>query len=463
MRRLVLLFHTQAFVLGFLPLTVCLYYLLAWSVRAREWLLIFASAIFYAWWDPRLLPLLIAEVGIAWLVAELHFMTGKRWLLYAGVAFHVAVLAVFKYLDFLGSLISAMTGQALPPSGIILPIGISFFTFQIISYLVDVGRGVTPRYGLRSFSVVIFLFPHLIAGPIVRHAELVPQLAADPRRPGMSQRICQGLILFIVGMATKVLIADRLAIHADAVFMRAPTAAPGFADGWAGAAAFALQIYFDFAAYSEMAIGLALVLGLHFPLNFDMPYRATNLRDFWRRWHMSLSRFLRDYLYVPLGGSRHGFSRFALATLVTMSVCGLWHGAGLPFVIWGGVHGLGLVACRAWQERGPTLPDAVGWLATFTFAVAAFVPFRAPDLATTKAMLAGMSGFAGPGSIPEWRQLIPLAIALGLALLPWNNVKIIQHWWTPAPGLAVLASAIAFWLVLEVGRGQPSNFIYFQF
>jgi D-alanyl-lipoteichoic acid acyltransferase DltB (MBOAT superfamily) len=260
-----------------------------------------------------------------------------------------------------------------------------------------------------------------------------------------------------------VLLADRLAPNVDAVFAAAPKATPTLADAWAAALGFAMQIYFDFAAYSEMAIGLALIFGLSFPLNFSVPYRATSLRDFWRRWHMSLSRFLRDYLYVPLGGSREGFGRFMLATLVTMGLCGLWHGAGWPFVIWGLVHGAGLIVCRAWQGTGIALWTPFAWLLTFLFAVAAFVVFRAPDLATASSVLAGMVGSGGLGSPPPLAVSSLILVAVALALAPAPNPVLVERFLKPSPALAVLTALAAVWAVLEVGRGQPASFIYFQF
>lgn len=297
----------------------------------------------------------------------------------------------------------------------------------------------------------------------MRHVELVPQFDASPLRDGLAERLVRGLTLFLVGFLTKVLVADKLAPFVDEIFAVSASATPPLTQAWAGALGFALQIYFDFAAYSEMAMGLALMLGLSFPMNFNMPYRATSLQDFWRRWHMSLSRFLRDYLYIPLGGSRHGFGRFALATMTTMGLCGLWHGAGWPFVIWGLVHGAGLVICRAWTQNGVPLPAALAWLLTFLFAVIAFVPFRAPDLATTLHMLSGLTGSAGLGTLPPSRSLVLIGIAFILALLPRSNPDLVERFLRPYPAVAVASAALAFWGILEVGRGQPASFIYFQF
>lgn len=458
-----MLFHSQAFVLLFLPAFLATYYSSAGNTCLREWIVIGASAIFYAWWDVRFLPLLIGQVAIGWMISQAYFNTRRRWLLGFGVALNLLALALFKYLDFLTGIVGSILGRELPPAGIVLPIGISFFTFQIASYLIDVQRGEAPRYPFRRFALFIMLFPHLIAGPIVRHNEIIPQFDADPRRDGLAERLVRGVTLFAIGFLMKVVIADGLAPHADRIFAAAGTAPQPFLAAWFGALAFALQIFFDFAAYSEMAMGLAMMMGLTFPMNFAMPYRATSLRDFWRRWHMSLSRFLRDYLYVPLGGSRHGFARFAFATLLTMGLCGLWHGAGWPFVIWGLVHGIGLIICRAWQTRCRPLPDWLGWGLTFTFAVAAFVPFRAPDLATTTTLLAGMGGFSGLGAMPDGRALIMLTVAFALALVRWPNPELLERYFKPHPALAVATAAGLAWGVLHVGRGAPSSFIYFQF
>ncbi len=458
-----MLFHSQAFLLVFLPAVLLLYYALAARVAWREWLIIAASAVFYAWWDVRFVPLLIGEVVIAWLIAEAYFRTAKKSLLTFGIVTCLAVLGLFKYLDFFAGALMRLIGHPIRPSGIVLPIGISFFTFQIVSYFIDVGRDEAPRYSFRRYALVILLFPHLIAGPIVRHVELVPQFDADPRRPGLAERLSRGLALFLVGFLAKVLIADKLAPPVDQIFVDAGYSAPPAWDAWTGALGFALQIYVDFAAYSEMAMGLALMLGLTFPLNFAVPYRATSLRDFWRRWHMSLSRFLRDYLYIPLGGSRDGFGRFVVATMTTMGLCGLWHGAGWPFIVWGLVHGVGLVICRAWQTRGVVLPDVLGWALTFLFAVVAFVPFRAPDVATALHMLTGMIGGAGLGELPAGRVLALLAVAFALAVLPKPNPELVARYLRPHPALAVVSALLAFWGIVEVGRGQPASFIYFQF
>jgi D-alanyl-lipoteichoic acid acyltransferase DltB (MBOAT superfamily) len=458
-----MLFHAQSFVLLFLPVTVGLYYALAHSVRAREWAVIAASLVFYGWWDVRFLPLLIGHVGVSWLLARAYCRLGRRSILYVAIAANLASLAFFKYANFLADIAADLSGFALPRNDIILPIGISFFTFQIVSYLIDLERGEAPQYPLRRFALFIMLFPHLIAGPIVRHNEIIPQFDLSPLRPGLAERLSRGLTLFTIGFLLKVMVADKLAPHVDGIFAGAAGTAPPLADAWAGAIGFALQIYFDFAAYSEMAIGIALMLGLTFPLNFDMPYRSTSIREFWRRWHMTLSRFLRDYLYIPLGGSRLGTARFVFATVITMGLCGLWHGAGWTFVTWGLLHGAALIACRAWSDARLPMPAGLGWLLTVLFVTAAFVIFRSPDVTTTLNVLTGMLGASGMGEGVESAFLVLLVIGGMLSLLPLPNPVLVERYLKPHPLPAAVTALAAAYLVLEVGRGQPVSFIYFQF
>lgn len=458
-----MLFHAQSFVLIFLPVTLAVFYALARHMVAREWVLIAASMVFYAWWDVRFLPLLVGHILVTWLLARAYGATGARGLLWLGVGLNLASLAFFKYTTFLLDNLGALAGIAFPKAEIILPIGISFFTFQCVSYLIDKARGEAPQYPLRRLALFVVLFPHLIAGPIVRHNEIIPQFDRDPLREGLAERLAKGATLLVVGFVLKVLVADKLAPHVDRVYAAAATGTPGLWDAWLGILGFALQIYFDFSAYSEMAIGLALMFGFHFPLNFNVPYRATSIRDFWRRWHMSLSRFLRDYLYIPLGGSREGFPRFLLATIITMGLCGLWHGAGWTFVIWGLIHGVGLVVCRAWDQAGLPMPAWLGWLLTVLFVAMAFMIFRAPDMGVAWNMAAGAIGSGGVGRAWSTGVAVLLVIAGVLAVVNRPNPEIVDRWLRPHPGYAVAAALAAVYVMLEVGRGAPSSFIYFQF
>jgi len=351
-----MLFQSQVFILIFLPLMLATYYATARRPHVREWVLLAGSLVFYSWWDPRFLPILLGQSTATWGAVELYRRTGRAGWLWAGVVVNFASLAFFKYTAFLAGEIAALVGMKAPPISIVLPIGISFFTFQLACYLVDVARGDAHSYPWRRVTLFVSLFPHLIAGPIVRHHQIMPQLDADPLRPGLAERFAKGLAFFIIGCAKKVFLADPMARFADPIFAAAATSTPSLVDAWHGALAFSFQLFLDFSAYSEMAIGLGLMLGVRFPDNFDMPYRASDLANFWRRWHMTLSQLIRDYLYIPLGGSRHGWGTYVKATLVSMGLCGLWHGAGWTYVAWGLMHGVGLVVCRAWQQKAFPLP-----------------------------------------------------------------------------------------------------------
>jgi D-alanyl-lipoteichoic acid acyltransferase DltB (MBOAT superfamily) len=364
---------------------------------ASELALIRRSVAFYGWWDVRFVPLLVGQTVMTWLIVELSIRKDWRWLLYFAVVANLAVLGLFKYIDFGATILEQVTGREFAKASLILPISISFYTFELISYLVDCLRGTAPRYNIRVFGLFIVLFPHLIAGPIMRHNEIIPQFSYDPLRTGLYERIGRGLVLFLIGFVEKFFIADQLAVVVDPIFADAAQAVPTVSQAGAGALAFALQIFFDFVAYSNMAMGIGLMCGLMLPVNFNVPYRAVNLRDFWRRWHITLSRWLRDYVYIPLGGSREGVAVYVWATLVTMGLCGLWHGAGWTFVLWGFGHGLGLLVCRFWQVYGPPLPPFAAWAITISFVVLLFVLFRSPDLLTASNMFADWPDRQGSG------------------------------------------------------------------
>ena len=455
-----MLFQAQEFVLVLLPITLLSYYATARHPRLREAVLILSSLVFYAWWDFRFLPLFLGHIVVAWSGPVLARRTGQRIFIDFAIALQLASLGLFKYSNFVIENIEAAFGMTFSHTSIILPIGISFFTFQLVSYLIDVRRGDAAPYSLKSILLYISFFPHLIAGPIVRHNELLPQFKEDPLRAGLPERLGKGATLFIIGLAKKVLLADNLAAVADPVFAT-PIVRLDFGTAWTGALAFTLQLFLDFSAYSEMAIGLALLFGLWLPQNFDTPYRALDLRDFWRRWHITLSTFLRDYVYIPLGGNRNGSARYALATMITMGACGLWHGAGWTFVIWGLFHGCGLLACTLYQGRGTPFHPLLAWLVTMLFVIVGWVIFRAPDVASAASMLQTMAGAVGFSGHLENPQLLVLAAAAAI-MIP-SSYRIIERW-IPATMPAASALGISFaYLLLYVGRSQPMTFIYFQF
>ncbi len=456
-----MLFHSHLFVFVFLPLVLGGYYAFARRQTAREWLLVGASLTFYGWWDPRFLPLLVGQATFTWVAGNLYLRTRSVLWVGAGIAGNLGSLVFFKYASFFAGTLAQFAGLRLQPIGIALPIGISFFSFQLISYLVDLRRGEFRDYPLRRVILFISLFPHLVAGPIVRHNEIMPQFDADPLRPGLAERFARGLAFFAIGCAKKVLLADELAPVADAAFSSARGSTPALSDAWLGTLAFSVQLFLDFSAYTEMAIGLGLMMGLRFPDNFDVPYRAANLREFWGRWHMTLSRYIRDYLYIPLGGNRRGFARYLLATLVAMGLCGLWHGAAWTFAAWGLMHGAGLIACRAWQARGWRMPWIFGWTLTMLFVLVGWVLFRASEFSAAGNMLAGLAGF---GDAPPALSIHPaLIVALVVSVTGPSTSHFVER--SLRPGVyqgAALALLLAGCLLLT-GRGQPVSFIYFQF
>ena len=456
-----MLFQSQGFILLFLPLAVLTYYAAARSAPARQSVLIVVSLIFYGWWDARFIPLLLGQILATWMLAIWHQRSGRNAALVLGILVNLCSLATFKYLDFLIGSVEAVSGIVLPHASLVLPIGISFFSFQLISYMVDRMRSDAPIYPLRQFALFVLLFPHLIAGPIVRHNELVPQFEEDPRRAGMWARISLGLVLFTIGLAKKVLLADKLAGVSDSLFTQAISGPLSFGDAWSATLAFTFQLFCDFSAYTEMAIGIALMFGLLLPENFHRPYVAANLRDFWRRWHITLSNFVRDYLYIPLGGSRAGVGRYVFATMAAMGICGLWHGAGWTYVVWGLWHGAGLVVCCGWQSLNRPLPWVVGWVITMLFVMAGWVLFRAADFSTAASVLASLVGANGLGGNISNVGLIIVGAAVSL-FLP-SAYEIMNSRPLPWPSVAVGLAILACFCVLEVGRGPPLSFIYFRF
>ncbi len=459
-----MLFNSQIFVCFFLPAVVGGYYALAPKCTARHVFLVFASLFFYGWWNWRLVPLLVGLTLANWGIAKWFEATRIRSLPLLGVAMNLGVLGLFKYADFLRGTWYSLLSEDWTAWHLILPLGISFFVFQKISYLIDLRRGQAHAYKLLDFSLFVVFFPQLIAGPIVRHNEIIPQFAENPRRPEMWENLSRGFALFILGLCKKVLFADTLAMVSDPLFHAAASDPLSAAQAWVACGAYTLQIYFDFSGYSDMAIGMARMLGLRLPFNFEAPYRALSVRDFWRRWHMTLSRFLRDYLYIPLGGNRCRPARQLTNLLATMLLAGLWHGAAWTFVVWGGLHGLGLAVNHAWRWMGFPLPRAVAWVATLLFVMGGWVLFRAESFSLAGQILGSMLGWHGLGQISLDREYV-LALAAGtaVALIGPTSQEAALTWLRPRPWLAVPAGAGLAFLLLLVGGRLPNAFIYFQF
>jgi alginate O-acetyltransferase complex protein AlgI len=459
-----MLFNSQVFITGFLPIVLGLYYAVASRRSARQSVVVLASLAFYGWWDIRFVPLLGGLTVVNWLIAQWFGVHRARWIPILGVVLNLAVLGLFKYADFFSGTAYALLGENFHPWQLILPLGISFFVFQKISYLIDLRRGDRHIYAFLDFCMFVTFFPQLIAGPLVRHNEIIHQFALDPRRPEMWENLSRGFVLFVIGVAKKVALADTLAMVADPLFTRAAGVSLSAVEAWTATGAYTLQIYFDFSGYSDMAIGLALMFGLRLPMNFNAPYRAVSIRDFWRRWHMTLSRFLRDYLYIPLGGNRCGAVRQAVNVVATMLLGGLWHGANWTFVAWGGLHGLALAVNHVWEGWGLRLPRAAAWAITLLFVMACWVLFRSADFTTAGDILVSMVGAHGLGQLSLDREYVAALIGgAAVALLGPTSQEAALAKLQPKPWLAMPAGLMLAYLLLLVGGRLPNVFIYFQF
>lgn len=475
-----MLFFELDFLLLFLPGVLVLYHRILTSSGARQWLLIAASVAFYGYWDVTFVPLLLFSVLANWALAMAVPAERRALLIPAAFTINLGLLAYFKYQGFLLENFAVLTSAQFSFSPLVLPLGISFFTFQQISYLVDLGQARAPRYGLRDYALFVTFFPQLIAGPIVRHNQLIPQFHETPPDEILKERFAKGLLFLVIGLVKKLFIADSAAIIADPVFNAAAAGAVGMADAWLGAVAFSVQLYFDFSAYSDMAIGLALMVGYRLPQNFNAPYRAHSLRDFWRRWHITLSSWLRDYVYFPLGGSRHGMGRLVFAIMITMGLCGLWHGAGWTFVAWGLWHGVGLTVNASWRRLDIPLPRLLGWALTMIFVVIGWVLFRAQTFDSFLVMMSSLIGAdGGVAQLPGFRVHFMLdrfrgdAMRLAVAavyLLPGlialagpTTQRIVDSELARRPLFAAVVGLALAVSILQSAAGISGEFIYFQF
>jgi alginate O-acetyltransferase complex protein AlgI len=496
-----MLFTSGEFLFVFLPITLLVFFAtarVAGPAAAAAWLML-ASLAFYGYWRVEHTLLLVASIVFNYLLGERILRarqqgrTSARGLLIFAVSANLAALAYFKYADFFLRTAADLSGAEIPLLGVVLPLGISFFTFTQIAYLVDVHAGKVVERNPIHYALFVTYFPHLIAGPVLHHAEMMPQFRlAQIYRPQL-RNFAIGLTFLLVGLSKKVLVADSVAPLANSVFAAGPDVALAATTAWLGVTAYTLQIYFDFSGYSDMAVGLSLLCGVRLPYNFNSPYQAWNITEFWRRWHMTLSRFLRDYLYVPLGGNRHGRTRRYINLMVTMLLGGLWHGASWTFVVWGGLHGAYLVVNHGWQwlkeksgwgggERS-WIGRAAGVALTLLCVMVGWVFFRAPDVDTAAGILRSMFGMTGGGLQPHafagyshgllaWIAGFSLVALLGLnsqrlidgRLTRWldRRASDARH----AEMLALLVGMLCVGIVLMAIAAASRNvteFIYFNF
>jgi alginate O-acetyltransferase complex protein AlgI len=401
-----LLFNSYEFIFIFLPFTFFIYFYLNKKrlTEASKGFLVFSSLFFYSWWNIAYLPLILSSMLFNYVVGNTLAKSGenvdskkkrkqisRKSILTIGVIANLGLLGYFKYTDFLIENINYAFSGDVPLLDLALPLAISFFTFQQIAYLVDSYRRETKEYDFLNYAIFVTFFPQLIAGPIVHHKEMMPQFANIRTKVINYKNIALGLFIFSIGLFKKVIIADTFSVWANTGFDTATTL--NLFEAWATSLSYTFQLYFDFSGYTDMAIGLALLFNIKLPVNFNSPYKATNIQDFWRRWHITLSRFLRDYIYIPLGGNRKGSFRTYNNLLATFVLGGIWHGAGWTFVFWGVLHGLALVVYRLWSQLGIRLWTWIAWFITFNFINVAWVFFRAKEWGDAEKVLTGMFGF----------------------------------------------------------------------
>lgn len=406
-----MLFNSYAFIFAFLPAALIGFH---WLGRLRGqayacgWLVL-CSFFFYCWWNPKYLALMFASICFNYAVGGLLARTGDQKKRYAvlcfGVVADLVLLAYFKYADFFITSVNETTGTSFNLQHVILPLGISFFTFTQIAFLVDVYRNIVTERNFINYCLFVSYFPHLIAGPVLHHKEMMPQFSHRTNFLVDYRHLSVGTTIFVIGLFKKTVIADGVAAYSSPVFNAASAGVmPSFFEAWGGALSYTLQLYFDFSGYSDMAVGLSFMFGIRLPMNFFSPYKSRNIIEFWRRWHMTLSRFLRDYLYIPLGGNRFGEMNRYKNLFLTMVLGGLWHGAAWTFVLWGAFHGLLLAACHLWKtlvsdyKNCPQLKRAmtpIAYATTFLMVVIGWVIFRADTFDAALTILKGMMGMNG--------------------------------------------------------------------
>lgn len=493
-----MLFNSYAFMFGFFPLVFVGFFLLARyrQVWATLWLGL-ASVAFYAWWSIGALPLLLASICVNYLFSRRLAPgsaadTVRRRLLILAVALNLIALGVFKYADFFIGSVNVLTGlrgaPPLPLLHLVLPIGISFFTFTQIAFLVDCYQGKVRETKFMHYLLFVTYFPHLIAGPVLHHAQMMPQFREQSTYRIDYDNISRGIVLFTIGLAKKIIFADSFALYADAAFSAAAAGhVLSIYEAWAAGIAYAFQIYFDFSGYTDMALGVSAMFNIRLPINFNSPYKATSIIDFWRRWHITLSTFLRDYLYIPLGGNRKGKTARYINLMITMLLGGLWHGAAWTFVAWGALHGAYLCLNHWWNAICPgglaaflpkRLAALLGGALTFLVVVVAWVAFRANDFGTCLRIWQAMFGLhAMPIGFDSVLHggLFAVSKSSGRDFLIVLLPAMLWIWGLPSSAGARVLPGRTAWAVLQAAAivavlaicidsfGTYSPFLYFQF
>lgn len=477
-----MLFNSYEFIFIFLPITLLVYFTFARFklTKLATASLVIASLIFYSYWDIRYLPLLLISILFNYLIGTTIERTRSKTFLIIGITVNLALLGYFKYMSFFIRAINDTVGSGFPVPEIILPLGISFFTFTQTAFLIDAFRGETKNYSLLTYSLFVTVFPHLIAGPILYHKDMIPQFSRLRNFVFSHKNFAMGIGFFVIGLFKKVIIADTLSPWVKIAFINAQELT--LIDAWVGAISYTFQLYFDFSGYSDMAIGLGLMFNFKLPINFNSPYKSKSIIEFWRRWHMTLSLFLKNYLYIPLGGNKYGNLKRMRNLIITMLLGGLWHGAGWTFIIWGGLHGIFLAINHFWRKLNKSLPNKISWILTFTCVIVAWVFFRANNIHDAISIVHAMFGFKGTAIPIQYtgklhtllpmftyknlyienlnRQIAILSVLLIIVLKAPNTQEIMKNF-KPKSYLAVIMVIMAIASLLTINK--VSEFLYFQF
>ena len=477
-----MLFNSYVFMLAFLPLTLLIYFLLGRlpeRIQLNKLFLVLASFVFYGYNNPSYVPIIVCSILVNYALSQLMLRAEKKAvrlpLMLLGLLLNLGVLFYFKYHDFFAENMNAFLGTSWTLYHLALPLGISFFTFQQLSYVIDSYRRTVPRYNILDYALFVTFFPQLVAGPIVLHSEIVPQFADKKNRHFNFDNFAPGLYAFALGLFKKVIVADTFGIAVEAGF--ADALSLNTAEAWFVAIGYTLQLYFDFSGYCDVATGVGLMFNIKIPLNFNSPYKSLNIREFWQRWHITLSRFLTNYIYFPLGGNRKGTLRTYVNLMIVFLASGLWHGAGWLFLLWGLMHGVASVLYRIFRRQYDDLHPALQWILTFGFVIVAWVFFRATSMADALAIIKSMlmmdfgpirssitSAFALPGGIrPGYNAIFMMAwYVLSLfACLGMKNTYEKTMAFKPTIFNALMTVILILYVTLSLSN--VSVFLYFNF
>lgn len=464
---MLLLFNSYEFIFIFLPITFFIYFYLNKKRLGdvAKGFLVCSNLFFYAWWNVYYLPILIISVVFNYFIGRLllneNLKICKKRVLIIGIVCNVAFLAYFKYSDFLIQNFNAISGSKINLLHISLPLALSFVTFQQIAYLVDSYHINTKENSFLNYSLFITFFPQLIAGPIVHHKEMMPQFANKFNLIKNYKNIATGLFIFSIGLFKKVVIADTFSLWATDGFDVAKTL--NFFEAWATSLSYTFQLYFDFSGYCDMAIGLALMFNIKLPINFNSPYKALDIQDFWHRWHITLSRFLRDYIYIPLGGNKEGRRRTYINLMIVFLIGGLWHGAAWTFVFWGFLHGAAIIIHRIWKTLNYKLNKILAWFITFNFINITWVFFRARSWDDAIKILKGM--FYGDFMFNiNYLQVLILSLGAVIALKFKNSIELTFYKNFNFNWRQVVATSVFLFIsILVIRLNNASEFLYFRF